>query len=450
MANSRLLHRRGSASILIMILIIAAVIGIISFVWTTSTPSVKLTPDSGPVAAQRKLAIELKAPRGVLKSLSVAAIQGDKPFILLVKEFPSGTHDSQESVTFAGAALKDGPFTLRVTARSAVLNISGRSLEKSYSFVYDNTPPMVAVLSTAHNIIRGGAGLVVYSLSKNVDRTGVIVADRFYPGYHQTGDFYACLFPFPYDMEPARFVPRVFAVDQAGNERLAGINFHLLLKAFSTDRLNLSDSFLEKISAEFKNRYPQAQTPLEVFLKANGELRLQNIKSLHEFGRQTSPTPLWQGIFMRMPNSAPLGGFAQTRVYLHNNKQVDQQTHLGFDLASVIHAPVPAANNGKVVLADELGIYGQCVIIDHGIGLQTLYGHLSRITVKAGESVVKGQTIGNTGATGMAAGDHLHYGVTVSGQEVNPVEWWDPSWIKNNITDKLELGKMNTPTAPGR
>jgi murein DD-endopeptidase MepM/ murein hydrolase activator NlpD len=102
---------------------------------------------------------------------------------------------------------------------------------------------------------------------------------------------------------------------------------------------------------------------------------------------------------------------------------------------------VPAANRGKVVYAGDLGIYGQCVIIDHGLGLQTLYGHLSQMAVKVGESVDKGQVIGNTGATGMAAGDHLHFGVVISGQEVNPLEWWDRSWIKNNVTSKLAMIK---------
>lgn len=440
MTFSRLFNRRGNISILIIILIIAGVAGSFGYVWMTSQPAITLAPASGPVSGQRKLTLELKANRGELKSLSIRAIQGGNPVALLVKNFPSGVHYSHESFTLAEARLKDGPFTLEVKAGSTVLGFNSK-VEESRSFIYDSTPPMVAVLSTAHNIIRGGTALVVYTLSKEAVKTGVVFADRFYPGYRQSGDYYACLFPFPYNMEPDHYIPRVIAVDQAGNERLAGINFHLIVKSFSTDRINLSDAFLEKIAAEFKNKFPQAQTPLELFIKVNGELRQQNVKSLYEFGSQTSPTPLWLGPFMRMPNSAPLGGFAQTRIYLYKGKQVDQQTHLGFDLASVVHAPVPAANSGKVVLAGDLGIYGQCVIIDHGLGLQSLYGHLSRIMVKSGERVEKGQIIGNTGATGMAGGDHLHYGVVVSGQEVNPVEWWDPSWIKNNVTDKLELVK---------
>jgi murein DD-endopeptidase MepM/ murein hydrolase activator NlpD len=421
-------------------LAVAILAGVMLFFWGSSGPAVSLTPDSGPIGGGRELTVKLEGPRGV-KKLTIAGLQGERKVEVLVKEYPPGVKSTRESFTLAQAGLKDGPLTLRVVATGySLFHIGGRTVDSTHAFTYDATPPTVAVLSTAHNIIRGGAGLVVYTVSKEVEKTGVVAADRFYPGYRQKGNFYACLFPFPFDMEPVRFVPRVIAVDRAGNERLAGINYHLLVKPFSNDTIDLSDSLLEKIAAEFKNRFPQAKSPLEIFLKANGELREQNRKALVEFGRQTSPVPLWQGDFQRMPNSAPLGGFAQSRTYLFHGQKVDQQTHLGFDLASVAHAPVPAANQGKVVFAGDLGIYGQCVVIDHGLGLQTLYGHLSRIGVKGGESVAKGQVIGNSGSTGMAAGDHLHFGVLVSGQEVNPVEWWDRSWIRNNVTGKLELG----------
>jgi murein DD-endopeptidase MepM/ murein hydrolase activator NlpD len=108
------------------------------------------------------------------------------------------------------------------------------------------------------------------------------------------------------------------------------------------------------------------------------------------------------------------------------------------------HAAVPAANRGKVVFAGNLGIYGQCIIIDHGLGLQTIYGHLSQISVKQGDNVESGQIIGSTGASGMAGGDHLHFEMTISGQSVNPIEWWDSHWIKDNVTGKLELVKATS------
>jgi murein DD-endopeptidase MepM/ murein hydrolase activator NlpD len=124
---------------------------------------------------------------------------------------------------------------------------------------------------------------------------------------------------------------------------------------------------------------------------------------------------------------------------MHNGKEIDHQTHLGIDLASTRHAPIPAAANGRVVVAaHDFGIYGNAIIIDHGLGLQSLYSHLSQIDVAVGDTVKRGQIIGKTGATGMAGGDHLHFGVLCSGIPVNPYEWWDGTWIKNNITSKLD------------
>ena len=130
--------------------------------------------------------------------------------------------------------------------------------------------------------------------------------------------------------------------------------------------------------------------------------------------------------------------FGDRRTYYSNGNVIDHQTHLGVDIASVRHAKVPAANNGMVIFTGFYGIYGDSVIIDHGMGLQTLYAHLSKIMVQDGEMVKRGQVVGLSGSTGLAGGDHLHFGVLISGIPVNPIEWWDGSWIKNNIDSKLD------------
>jgi hypothetical protein len=408
----------------------------------TPAPTVSLAPESGPLAIRRDLNMKLDAGRATLKKLSVQAIQGDNGVKVLVKDYPAVAHGATETFNLLQSGLKEGPFTLVVEATSAPAHFGAeRTSRKEYQFTFENKPPAVEVLSVAHNITRGGAGVVVYTVSKEVAKSGVVFGDRFYPGYRQSGDFYVCFFPFPYNMEQDKYVPRVSAVDKAGNERVVGINYHLIPKNFPPDIIKLTPAFVEKIAAEFKDRYPQLNTPLEVFLKVNGEERAQDRKTISELGKKTSPVLLWDGPFLRMPNAAPLGGFAQTRTYIYEGKQVDTQTHLGFDLASLAHAQVPAANRGTVVFAGDMGIYGNCIVIDHGLGLQTIYGHLSRIGVKEGDKVEKGQVIGNTGATGMAGGDHLHFEVVMSGESVNPIEWWDASWIRNNVTAKLELVK---------
>jgi len=435
---------KTSAIIALIILVIVVGLSVFYFL-DTSGPAVALSRQPGAVSARVDIGLKLRDKGSGLKTLNVALLQGAKEIPILTKVYPAGIKEAAETFRLPQQpGLKEGPIILQITAtdRSVFRFGAGNSTVQSLDFVYQNKPPAVVVVSTAHNVSRGGCGLAVYTVNREVERTGVVFGDRFFPGYPQPGGFYACLFPFPYDVPEERFIPKVLAVDRAGNERQMGMYFRLLPKAFPKDRIELSDAFLEKIYSEFKDRFPQAATPLEVFLKANSELRASDSKILAECGRKTSPVPLWQGDFLRLPNSAPRGTFNQLRSYYYQGKQVDQQTHLGIDLASLSHAQVPAANNGKVVYADDLGIYGQCVIIDHGLGLQTLYGHLSRIGVKEGDQVQKGQIIGDTGDTGLAGGDHLHFGVVVSGEEVNPIEWWDPSWIKNNVTDKLEAGKL--------
>ncbi len=402
-------------------------------------PHVSLTPDTGLIGVRRGFSLKLDAQRGVLKKLTVTAVQADKKVSVLVKEYPFGSHQASESFDLAKSGLQEGVFTLQVTASTTPPRFGAdKSTNLTSSFTLENKPPEVAIVSIAHNIVQGGVGLVVYTVSKEVEKSGVVFNERFFPGYRQKGNNYACLFPLPFDLDPGKFVPTLLAVDKAGNERLVVISYHLIAKSFSTDKINLNDTFLAKIAAEFKDKFPEAKSPLEIFLKANRDERQQDRKQLNEYGQKSSATPLWSGTFLRMPNSAPLGGFAQARTYLYQGQEVDRQTHLGFDLASLAHATVPAANRGKVLFAGSFGIYGTCILLDHGLGLQTIYGHLSQLSVKAGEMVEKGQIIGNTGVTGMAGGDHLHYEVLVSGQSVNPIEWWDAHWMKNNITGKLD------------
>jgi murein DD-endopeptidase MepM/ murein hydrolase activator NlpD len=132
-----------------------------------------------------------------------------------------------------------------------------------------------------------------------------------------------------------------------------------------------------------------------------------------------------------------MSAFADRRTYVYSGREVDQQTHLGFDLAATRATPVPAGNDGKVALAGYFGIYGNTVVLDHGYGLMSLYAHLSQIDVAKGQSVARGDVLGRTGATGLAGGDHLHFTLLIQGLPVNPNEWWDPHWIRDHVAGPL-------------
>jgi murein DD-endopeptidase MepM/ murein hydrolase activator NlpD len=218
-------------------------------------------------------------------------------------------------------------------------------------------------------------------------------------------------------------------------------------KPFKKSRIEIDDKFINRVVPEILEHAPELKlTPpaegspemLAAFLRINGELRRLNTQQIAALALKTSPQRLWHDTFVQLGNSQVEASFADHRTYVYKGKEVDQQTHLGFDLAVTAHVPVAAANSGTVLNASWLGIYGNCVIIDHGMGVQSLYGHLMSFDVKVGDTVTRGQTVGRSDSTGLAGGDHLHFTLLVGGRMVNPVEWWDPHWIADRVERKLK------------
>ena len=229
----------------------------------------------------------------------------------------------------------------------------------------------------------------------------------------------------------------VTATDLADNTAKIPLSLMAINRPFKNDKMEISDNFLLSVQNKLQGLATHTQTPLDCYLYINSTVRQENVKKLSEIAQNTAGESLWDGIFTRLPRSAPRAGFADYRTFFYQGKQVGESYHLGFDLASVRNAEVPAANNGRVIFVGELGIYGNLVVIDHGLGIQTLYSHLNDTVVQVGDTVAKGQTIAHTGTTGLAFGDHLHFGVLVGGIEVTPLEWFDAKWIRDNITGRL-------------
>ena len=166
-------------------------------------------------------------------------------------------------------------------------------------------------------------------------------------------------------------------------------------------------------------------------------MRQENTERIRQICQESSPDRLWSGPFLQLPNSKVGARYAEKRTYHFGGRTVDKQVHMGYDLASTAHAPVLAANDGVVVFADRLGIYGNTVILDHGLGVFSLYGHLSELAIQKGEAVSGGDKLGSTGTTGLAGGDHLHFAMLVSGVFADPLEWFDERWIREHIESKL-------------
>ena len=130
----------------------------------------------------------------------------------------------------------------------------------------------------------------------------------------------------------------------------------------------------------------------------------------------TDANPLWSGPFQRPADAETSGVFGTARIV----NGVQKAQHKGLDFRASIGTPVHATNSGTVILARSLYFEGNCVMLDHGQGLVTIYMHLSEFKVKEGEKVVAGQLIALSGGTGRSTGPHLHFAVRWSGEYLDP------------------------------
>ncbi len=335
---------------------------------------------------------------------------------------------------------KDGIAKLRIR----VSDYSWRSWFKGNityiekELIIDTAPPEIDVLSRNHNLKQGGSGMIIYKVSGKAVRTGVVVGENFFPGYSghfENPEVYIAFFALNHKQKSSTNM-YLEAFDEAGNNARAGFTHYIGKKNFKKDRINISDNFLNAQMPGFKlDGY--YQNNIEKFLKINRDVRKKNGETIMAVNDEVDRTLQWKGAFSRLPGSATRANYADHRSYRYKGKVVDHQYHLGADLASIKRAPVPAANAGRIALVKTIGIYGKTIIIDHGFGLFSTYSHLSRVEVTEGQKVSKNDIIGRTGVTGLVGGDHLHFGMFVHNTFVNPVEWFDASWIKNNITEKI-------------
>mgnify|MGYP006296277595 CR=1 FL=1 len=443
-----------------LILIVIVCVGLLGsggwLAWTKfegSAPEIAMDLDKRMLGAETEISGTISDNRSGVRKIWAGLIQDGSETVLLEETFEAPTAPEPQAQPFTLSintrklGLEDGKATLRMAAWDHSWRDWGKG-NRSYiekEIVFDTRAPDVTVLTRQHNIRQGGSGLVAYRLSEDCEKSGIYVGEEFFPGY--SGYFsddavHLAFFALPYDQGRDTQL-YVEAVDAAGNAGRGGLQYYIGEKRFKGDVLTVSDGFLRRKLPEFEPviAAPADASLIEKFRYVNEKLRQKNNQTLLAHGSSSEAQLHWQGVFGRLPNSARRASFADHRRYQYKGDTVDRAIHMGVDLASVQHAPVPAANAGRVAFAGEIGIYGNTILIDHGYGLFSVYSHLSRFNVAAGDRVDKGEIIGNTGVSGMAGGDHLHYGMFIDHVYVNPVEWWDPAWIENNITTKLNRVK---------
>ncbi|MBP1724315.1 MAG: peptidase, family [Deltaproteobacteria bacterium] len=412
-------------------------------------PAIQILPDAKHLG--KELILKVQDQKSGVAELQVDVIQAGRTINILSEKFPKKTLLVEKTIPMRPLpqGLRDGEAQIKVSAKDHSWNW-GNPVSAEKAVVLDTTPPQLSVLGTLHYANQGGTGVITYQVSEEVPRTGVQVGETFFPGYAVAQGRYVAYFAVPLDASSK--TPTVaLAEDPAGNRTQTGFRLNIKPKAFKKDKIEISDSFLQNLLPYFTSKDPSLKgTPLEIFLAVNRKQREADHQETQKISKETAPKPLWSGIFLRLPNSKPMASFAQDRTYHYGGKEVDRQIHWGVDLASLAQSPVPAANSGIVVFAGPLGIYGNTVIIDHGCGLFSLYSHLSKLETEVKREVKKGDTLGRTGATGMAGGDHLHYAMMVHGIFVNPLEWWDEHWIRDNVDLKMKWFDAPPKAEPSR
>jgi murein DD-endopeptidase MepM/ murein hydrolase activator NlpD len=352
--------------------------------------------------------------------------------------------------------LKAGPARVTVTASQSVfydIRIATTSVTRDLEVRLE--PPRVGVLSLHHFVNHGGPEFVVFRATPNDVSAGVRVGEVDYPAFPGSSvgipdpAARVAFFVLGYDQD--RNAPiSVFARDVAGNQATSPVEHRVTPKPFAKSRIEINDAFLQRVVPAIAQNSPgaaiDANDLVKGFLTINRDLRRQNNDTITKLAAKTRPEMMWRDAFSQLGNTSIQSRFADYRTYFNNGNEIDQQVHLGFDLASLQQAPVTASNRGEVIFADYLGIYGNCVILDHGLGVQSLYAHLSTIDSKVGDVVDKGQTLGRTGSTGLAGGDHLHFTLLINGVATSPIELWDPQWMEDRVFRKIREAGGQAPT----
>jgi len=354
--------------------------------------------------------------------------------------------------------LVDGDVVVIVKAEAGPF----KKFRQEIQAVIDTMPPSLDVLRSPVTVHKGGSGFVILKAT-GADAVYVRAGERKFPAFDTGGEtvvrdmdaqysdndghasaavskggtarIYHMLLPAPIDTDDATVYYAV-AEDSAGNQSVRALPLKIKDKEYKTSRIIIDDMFISKVVAPLLNEI-EISDPVASFRKVNEDLRADSLKKIIEISANTDKNVLWNGRFLQLRNSKVMGTYGDARTYVYKGEDISRSVHLGYDLASYANAPVGAANSGIVRFAGDLSIYGNAVIIDHGLGLMSLYGHLSTIMVHEGQSVEKGDVIARTGSTGLAGGDHLHFGILINGCEVSPLYWWDARWLKNNIIDHM-------------
>lgn len=406
-----------------------------------SKPSLDVTSSLTTVGQATPITVHVHDTHGVSK-LTATLEQNGTRYPAWQSSAASKDTDSTFSFTIGAKTtpqLRDGKAHLIIDATSGGLLHNTTHWEREVNVVTE--PPVISADSDQHYLYLGMADLATLNVTGSYTAAGIRVGDQTFRAWPvpdgKPGLF--SLYAFAWNM-PAGTTPLAFASNGAGNDVTTPLTVIFPKReqpVYTQHEIQVTDQFMQKVLGELDPN--GTGDPIARFVKINSEMRKANNKTLSDLRLKTADHFLWSQPFTRQSHSQAEATFADVRSYIYHGKKIDQQVHLGYDLAVTQHVGVEASNDGRVVWAAPLGIYGNCIVVDHGYGLQTIYGHLSRIDVHVGDMVKRSQIMGLSGMTGMAGGDHVHFAMQLDGVQIDPKEWWDAHWIQDHIARRVDL-----------
>jgi murein DD-endopeptidase MepM/ murein hydrolase activator NlpD len=358
----------------------------------------------------------------------------------------------------------EGDLTVEVAATDR--SIRANLAQATKVVLFDSRSPIVELLSQQHIAYQGGVELLLFRIREaNLLSATVQIEKHSLPlfpasfldkSFQQTQELFGVFAAIPFGFDENKNPITMLATDRAGNTTRLPVHFPVnpYRQPLVSPRLTLA--FLQQKIPPLYQAYLQAggtgaaltdfsdSNLVKTFRAINEQYRALLDKELLTLLKVPATVPSQLSIFIKPMPAATSSRLGEIRTYKYGAFDAGGSLHNGLDLASVKQDAVFAAQSGKVILAKEFGIYGNAIVIDHGLSLSTLYGHLSTIGVQVGDEVKQGEEIGRSGETGLAGGDHLHFEIRANGIPVTPIEWWDQKWFQDNVTGKIEALRAYT------
>ena len=387
----------------------------------------------------------LKSYKIVLKNNGERQILQNEQFIT-----PENSLHVEVSPPKSAYAMKTKEIVISIEATDASKwnMLNGNSVRVEYKLKIDKKRPRLSNVANSYKIKKGGAALVVFK-AKDENLKDLYIQTNFGKKFKVTPfykeGYYISLLAWP--VTENNFRATIVATDEAGNIAKINVPLYLKDKRYRTSKIKLSDKFLNGKIAELAEEFAETagvEDKIEQFKIINEDVRAKNETLIHDITSNVPDEMIKNFKIKKMyplKNAAIVARFGDHRLYSYQGEEVSESYHLGLDMASNAMAKIKPQNAGDVVYADYNGLYGNMPIIHHGLGLYTLYGHCSSLNVANGDSIRAKAHIANTGKSGYAMGDHLHFGVLIQGIEVRPAEWMDTQWMKLNISDVIKDAK---------